>query len=513
MTAEPQHAGGAIAVGRPSHAGAETSAWLLPLAGILAFGLLLRLIRLDAASFWVDELFSVYWARESFRFLWTDGLRLEANPPLYYALLKGWTLLTGREDEAAIRLFSVIGSVLAIPVVGLIGREFGGRRAGLLAAALFAVAPIQVYYAQEARTYAWLILCLALAMLGLIRFARLAAAGRGGLGWLALYAAAAVTMVYLHATAALLLAALNLSCLGWLLGQPAWRGAVARLVAAGALVVLAATPQILAMIGYLDRRHELDFVGRPDLVRLVNLANSLLVDPAASWLWFREASMLSAVLLGLLAALLWFLRPPSLAAWFLLGVPALFFGFALLQGLVAPVLLPRVIAWMSVPLAVFVALALLSPRPPALLRGAFALALAAATGFGLHAVHQRTAEAKEDWRGLIAELQRRVVPGDILVSGGSGLPLATEVYGGVPAEPLRWAPPGMPVKVFPQLRGWPREVSGAALAEAVAAGRHVFVVMRATDFAVHGPAAVAALPGVPPARVERRGAKLVLLSW
>src|SRR5690349_7142234 len=69
---------------------------LLMLAIIATAGLALRLLRIDAASYWGDELFSVYWVRQSLGYLWSaQAFEIETTPPLYYTLLKPWAAVFG----------------------------------------------------------------------------------------------------------------------------------------------------------------------------------------------------------------------------------------------------------------------------------------------------------------------------------------------------------------------------------------------------------------------------------
>lgn len=76
------------------------------------------------------------------------------HPPLYYVLLYGWAKLFGT-SSAALRSMSAVAGVAAIGLMFWLGMElFDNRRAALWCAALFAISPIQVLYAQEAREYA-----------------------------------------------------------------------------------------------------------------------------------------------------------------------------------------------------------------------------------------------------------------------------------------------------------------------------------------------------------------------
>ena len=45
-----------------------------------------------------------------------------------------------------IKLFSVVVSALAVPLIFLAGRQLGGGKVALVAAVLFAASPFQVYF-------------------------------------------------------------------------------------------------------------------------------------------------------------------------------------------------------------------------------------------------------------------------------------------------------------------------------------------------------------------------------
>jgi mannosyltransferase len=99
----------------------------------------------------------------------------ESAPPLYYVLAWPWTQLTGT-DEFGLRSLSALAGVATVPVAFLIGAELRDRRAGIAAAALVAVNPMLVWYSQEARGYALLVL---LTAVSLLFYLRALAHGRG----------------------------------------------------------------------------------------------------------------------------------------------------------------------------------------------------------------------------------------------------------------------------------------------------------------------------------------------
>jgi len=123
---------------------------------ITILGLGLRLYRLDGQSLWYDEGFSVYLARMDLAEI-TARTAADIQPPLYYYLLHGWIQFFG-DDEWGLRSLSVLFGTLSIPLIYGVGWQlFRSRLAGVLAALLLAVSPLQVWYGQETRMYTLLV--------------------------------------------------------------------------------------------------------------------------------------------------------------------------------------------------------------------------------------------------------------------------------------------------------------------------------------------------------------------
>jgi uncharacterized membrane protein len=125
---------------------------------ITVLALAIRLAWLGGKSLWVDEADSFYFASHTFSEIFS---RLcDPHPPGYYALLRVFLAL-GR-SEFWVRLPSAIAGALAIPSLVALGRELDvalgmpwlNRRTAVLASLLLAVAPLHVWYSQEARMYA-----------------------------------------------------------------------------------------------------------------------------------------------------------------------------------------------------------------------------------------------------------------------------------------------------------------------------------------------------------------------
>jgi len=137
--------------------------WIV--AGLTLLGAVLRFATLGVQAYHHDEIVTASRVlRGGFGHAMDAVGFSESAPPLYYALAWVWTQVTGT-GEFGLRSLSAVAGVATIPVAYLIGIELRGRRAGLAAAALFAVNPMLLWYSQEARAYALLALLGAVSLL------------------------------------------------------------------------------------------------------------------------------------------------------------------------------------------------------------------------------------------------------------------------------------------------------------------------------------------------------------
>ena len=74
------------------------------------------------------------------------------HPPFFYFLFHGWLAAAG-DSETAMRVFSALLGTAAVPLVGVTVGSAAGPRAGLVASAIMAVAPLHVFYSRDARMY------------------------------------------------------------------------------------------------------------------------------------------------------------------------------------------------------------------------------------------------------------------------------------------------------------------------------------------------------------------------
>lgn len=142
---------------------------------ILFLAAVLRVIKLDQ-SLWLDEAINVLAAKDLNLLEYLTKYPIgDFHPPGYFFILWIWTHLEV-SGEVAVRFPSVIFGTLTIYLVYLLGKELfseqsssSNRKTELIAALLMALAPLHIYYSQEARMYALATFAVTLSMLFFIR--------------------------------------------------------------------------------------------------------------------------------------------------------------------------------------------------------------------------------------------------------------------------------------------------------------------------------------------------------
>jgi len=229
---------------------AARSRWLERLAAmalcLLAAAITLR--GLGEQSLWLDEVFSVL-ASRNWGELWSAYAKSESNMLLYFGLLHLWLKLG--QAEFLIRAFSAVSAILTVPAIYVTGKRLFGPWAGLLAALLLTVNLFFVRYAQEARSYALMLLLTTLSSYWFLR----AIQNRTRRDWIAWVLLSALS-VYAHLFALLVLAAQALSLLARNLRDLPWR---ALIISALAIAALVAPTLVLQPLD----AHQLDWVQAP----------------------------------------------------------------------------------------------------------------------------------------------------------------------------------------------------------------------------------------------------------
>jgi len=221
---------GRVGVAVPAAAGRRfwsRQSW--PLAPLAVAALALRLWGLDRTSLWRDEGYTVVFTHLPWRTLLGFGEGYDVHPPLYYVLTK--LLALALPDALAGRALSAVAGVLTIVALYACAARLLERRAALVAALVLALAPLHLWYSQEARMYTLLGLFVALALLALV-----GAAGAWSPWWVALGGGATLLALYTDTTALYALVPLAFVCLALFRDRP--RRGLALAGAGGAALLL-----------------------------------------------------------------------------------------------------------------------------------------------------------------------------------------------------------------------------------------------------------------------------------
>lgn len=393
--------------------------WLLAV-GLPA--LLVRAFELGGPSLWIDEAFSAWVISHGMAEIWQVIPRFDTHPPLYYALLEAWTWLLG-DSEAALRSLSLVVSLATVPVIHAAGRALAppgeGPWLARTAAAILALAPLQVAYAQEARSYALLTFAAALALLGALRLMRSPDAAR--VPWLGWGAAAGTTRaswallvggwalcLWTHNLGALVVASF-LPPLGlwWLMGRrdPALAGNLALAVLLALLLWSPNLGWVLTQAGDVAGGFWLAAPGWKTVARtlskLVSLERLGSRDP-----WFL---LVALELWGLVWLARNGRRAQALLLAALLALPILVtlaVSFALV-----PVFLDRTLIWVGLPGYLALAAGLVGlPRPRVRVLGLI-LVLAL---FGWATATYHVKKSKEPWRDVALAIAAHWQTGDVV---------------------------------------------------------------------------------------------------
>ncbi len=267
----------------------KTKHWIF-LGAILLLALGLRLFEAGSREIFYDDAFSFFLSKQSLAQI-VQGTAADTMPPLYYFLLHFWMKLG--ESIFVLRLLGVVLSLGMVAVVFDLGRRLAGAAAGLWAALIVAVAPFQIYHAQELRMYT----LLGLAQISYVWFfVRLREQGgeKPSVGlWAGLVLTGTVAM-YSH----------NLAIFGlvlpdfYLLLKRDWR-MLLKLVIAQLAIALLAAPWLVMIPGQIDKIQTAFWTPRPGLLEVLQGVLQFHI-----FLPLEGAVMLIATLLSLQAMVL-----------------------------------------------------------------------------------------------------------------------------------------------------------------------------------------------------------------
>lgn len=163
---------------------------------VVAVGAVAGFAFLGRSSFFLDETVSTTLADASWRRFAQVVTHREVNMALYYVILRGWVHVG--QSEVAVRSLSVLASLGALAIIVLVARRLFGGRAGLICGLLFAVDPLVVEFAQDARGYALSVLLVIAASLAFVKGVK---TGGGWVTW-ATYVITSALAAYVNLWAA-----------------------------------------------------------------------------------------------------------------------------------------------------------------------------------------------------------------------------------------------------------------------------------------------------------------------
>ncbi|WP_419757390.1 glycosyltransferase family 39 protein [Acidisoma sp.] len=430
---------------RPTIA-SRTSAWLAgqPVARVTAVlfgavclvGFVARFYGIDNMPFWLDEVTTVTRSSLPFWDMVTNSLAAH-HLPSYFAI----AAIFGHYSmsEFALRLPSAVFGAASCGVLFLIGRTLGGWRAGLVAGLLLALSPLQVQYGQEARSYTFVILMMAIGFLGLVELARdprgaslpFRASGARFAPWL-IYTLGTIGALNVLSTAFFWLISANLAAVAILMDRTVNRGRfLKRWLAAQAIVLVFTLPWFGAMdvftggqmtnatnwVPGITFHSFFSVLGSLYLMRVSRLINFHLFPAAIPGF---GALVIVLAILGLARLRSWRKEGTSsepgqarsrtllLALAIVAIVPPV---TILLISIVKPLWMPRYLLWSSVPFLVFVGLGI--NQLPRRWQTGVAVAMVVLATFNL--VPYYRAETKPRWDLAGTSLVKLMQPGDIVL--------------------------------------------------------------------------------------------------
>ena len=431
----------------------RTSTWLadqpaarvtVALFGIVCLvGFIARFYGIDNMPFWLDEVTTVNRSSLPFWDMVADSLA-NHHLPSYFAVAS----IFGHYgvSEFVLRLPSAVFGAASCGVLFLIGRTLGGWRAGLVAGLLLALSPLQVQYGQEARSYTFVIMMMAIGFLGLVELARdprgaslpFRSPGARLAPWI-IYTLGTVGALNVLSTAFFWLISANLAVIAILMDRTIDRGRfIKRWLVAQAIVLLFTLPWFGAMDVFTDGQmtnatnwvpsitfHSFfSVLGSLYLMRVSRLINFHLFPAAIPGF---GALVIILAILGLARLRSWRKdgvssepgqvrsRTLPLALGIVAIVPPL---TILLISVVKPLWMPRYLLWSSVPFLVFVGLGI-NQLPRRWQTGA-AIAVVVLATFNLAPYYR--AETKPRWDLAATNLVKLMQPGDIVLVP-DGLPV------------------------------------------------------------------------------------------
>jgi len=171
-------------------------AFILGITLLTLIGFGLRIFRLTNQSLWIDEISSIMAAQGPLKGIYERSVLAANSLPTFFLALKPFVATPDPNLEFRARLLSVIAGTLSVPAfLGVVYAWRKQRGTALLAGWLLAVNPLHLWYSQEVRGYALMLL---FGLLALLCFEH--AREKRRLVWWVLYNLAALMALAIHRT-------------------------------------------------------------------------------------------------------------------------------------------------------------------------------------------------------------------------------------------------------------------------------------------------------------------------
>lgn len=397
--------------------------------GLILVAFAIRAYDLDARSLWLDEGFTFYRATKDVAFILTNHIIIDGvvttdlHPPLYFLLLH-WVLqvagaIPWRAMPFVARLFSVLASLPSLSLLYLIGRRLGGKLAGLFAVLTGCLAPVYLWYGQEARPYALVVSLSLLSVYALLRLVAWYGSRAGRFRWAVVYCLATAATVYTHYSGLFLLGFEGLFLLA-LVVQHRWRAMEWRwltLLLVGAVALISPVmPFVIHRMG-LGAEYAYSFVPLGTILK--DLANSLSLGLSvrAEQVWWVDGLFLLIAFVGLVDLVqagrwrwaLWVVAYLAVPTLILYGASYIKPMYMLVRHLL--IISPAYYLALGLGLA-----ALARWHRLALVAGLVVILMG--TGYSIQNYFTDPTYLKDDHRGLARYLEEHVRPGDVVVVDG-----------------------------------------------------------------------------------------------
>ncbi|HSE83877.1 MAG TPA: glycosyltransferase family 39 protein [Thermodesulfobacteriota bacterium] len=175
----------------------------IALVMILSVGLFLRIYHLGYESIWVDEGYSIIFAKLNLSQL-IEVTSKDVHTPFYYVILHYWMNLFG-DSEFSIRFPSFIFGFLAILMTYKVGSLIFDKSVGLLSSLILGLSVFHIHYSQDARMYSLMAFLSLASMYFFIRLIK-----ERGFGVSVVYILSSTLLIYTHYFGIFIVAAQNI---------------------------------------------------------------------------------------------------------------------------------------------------------------------------------------------------------------------------------------------------------------------------------------------------------------